>query len=725
MSPSHQPVIKPAAPTRSSPQSDSPQPSADVAGLLPLLQHLPAVPPPISPGQAHTLQRLVGNRAVTGLLAGRTAITPPAPIRRRTTDDGFEAGSDFESDLAQSRADGTPLPAAVRANFEPRFGADFGHVRIHTGHQAGQLNRQIQAQAFTHGGDIYFGDGAYAPETAAGQRLMAHELTHTIQQSSSPMVQRALSPSQKDALKRKLGQNKYNKIEQANKLDYFATLSDGELDNYRQMNNKLFDQQLPALGTSGQTTPTSQGGLLSKLGNMAQSLFGKLWAGVTSLANSITFKIESDDLVGKLIKSLVGKFKLEMTTESIQMGISEIKQPIGLLAELEFGLEGKAQIKEDQGETLLSKLQEGASLDGLGENVLRGLAVKAMEWSETQYPQQTAKAKGKVSGGVKQVSDKTRQMFSKAASMTPQQAKEVLREVYQKSDTSISIVKFAQNLAQGGGLKFFQSQGNKLAVEGQGTARLKIGLDWLKDLVSNLIGGPLRDIEAFAKDYLLGSDTAQGQEGWGSWTWGKAKGLASALGSGIDYATGGLAGKMTESISGGLAWIGEHVLPQPVLDVLSVLGKVSKEGLSKWLEERLEFIKKLNPNEQLPTLGLTLKGEGKYKGLGQVEDMKGDVGIDLSAPQSYIGTWIDELTNTLAETAQGWKKTVAEIFQTVWSGLSGRLKLFGFEGFSFSWQKGLKGLVPSFEAGPAIRWLFNLVSAIYQAIKKGVKWIFS
>lgn len=197
------------------------------------------------------------------------------------------------------------------------------------------------------------------------------------------------------------------------------------------------------------------------------------------------------------------------------------------------------------------------------------------------------------------------------------------------------------------------------------------------------------------------------------------------MGSGIDYATGGMAGKITESISGGLAWIGEHVLPQPVLDVLSVLGKVSKEGLSKWLEERLEFIKKLNPNEQLPTLGLTLKGEGKYKGLGQVEDMKGDVGIDLSAPQSYIGTWIDELTNTLTETAQGWKKTVAEIFQTVWSGLSGRLKLFGFEGFSFSWQKGLKGLVPSFEAGPAIRWLFNLVSAIYQAIKKGVKWIFS
>ncbi|NOZ70116.1 MAG: DUF4157 domain-containing protein [Deferribacteres bacterium] len=65
---------------------------------------------------------------------------------------------------------------------ERRFGADFSSVRVHTDSNAVQMNRQLNAQAFTYGKDIYFGAGRYSPGTASGRRLLAHELTHVVQQ---------------------------------------------------------------------------------------------------------------------------------------------------------------------------------------------------------------------------------------------------------------------------------------------------------------------------------------------------------------------------------------------------------------------------------------------------------------------------------------------------------------------------------------------------------------
>lgn len=77
---------------------------------------------------------------------------------------------------------GQPLPEATRAAFEPRFGYDFSHVRVHTDTPATESAAAIKARAFTVGSDIAFGAGEYAPESAAGQKLLAHELTHVIQQ---------------------------------------------------------------------------------------------------------------------------------------------------------------------------------------------------------------------------------------------------------------------------------------------------------------------------------------------------------------------------------------------------------------------------------------------------------------------------------------------------------------------------------------------------------------
>lgn len=91
---------------------------------------------------------------------------------------------------------GEPLHPAVRAQMEPRFGADFSGVRIHSGAEAEASARAVQARAFTVGQHIVFGAGEYAPHTPGGQRTLAHELTHTLQQRHATSVQRlTIGPS--------------------------------------------------------------------------------------------------------------------------------------------------------------------------------------------------------------------------------------------------------------------------------------------------------------------------------------------------------------------------------------------------------------------------------------------------------------------------------------------------------------------------------------------------
>lgn len=68
---------------------------------------------------------------------------------------------------------------------EQAFGADFSGVKVHTDTQADQLNQSIQAKAFTIGQDVFFRSGTYEPGSHGGQELLAHELTHVVQQSGS------------------------------------------------------------------------------------------------------------------------------------------------------------------------------------------------------------------------------------------------------------------------------------------------------------------------------------------------------------------------------------------------------------------------------------------------------------------------------------------------------------------------------------------------------------
>jgi len=92
-----------------------------------------------------------------------------------------QAQPDLENRLNASQGGGSALPGEVRSFMEPRFGADFSKVRVHTGSEAVQMNRDLNAQAFTHGHNVYFGAGK-CPGTDA---LTAHELTHVVQQTAA------------------------------------------------------------------------------------------------------------------------------------------------------------------------------------------------------------------------------------------------------------------------------------------------------------------------------------------------------------------------------------------------------------------------------------------------------------------------------------------------------------------------------------------------------------
>lgn len=96
--------------------------------------------------------------------------------------------SGIESSLASSKGNGRPLPSNVRAQMEHSFGADFSGVKLHTDSHAVQMNNDLHAQAFTHGNDIYFNAGKYHPEVSEGKHLLAHELTHVMQQGGSKIT---------------------------------------------------------------------------------------------------------------------------------------------------------------------------------------------------------------------------------------------------------------------------------------------------------------------------------------------------------------------------------------------------------------------------------------------------------------------------------------------------------------------------------------------------------
>jgi hypothetical protein len=180
----------------------------------------PSVAAAPTPSPARALQDRVGNRTVQAVVAPSIQMAVAARVSRPTDVAEMEAeavarnvarmsqpappaaGSttrqvsrSVQREAAQparnataaqvSAAGGSPLPPATRDFMEPRFGANFEHVRIHTGADAAKQSAQLGANAFTYGKSVFFGKDKFQPQTAKGKELIAHELTHTIQQGAA------------------------------------------------------------------------------------------------------------------------------------------------------------------------------------------------------------------------------------------------------------------------------------------------------------------------------------------------------------------------------------------------------------------------------------------------------------------------------------------------------------------------------------------------------------
>jgi Domain of unknown function (DUF4157) len=143
--------------------------------------------------QAPTLKKeAADSNGAEALMHGRTdALTPSAVMHLQKTAGNEAVASALEEPSSVKSVIGSgggrPLDNKTRMTMESRLGADFGDVRVHTGAAASESAKSVQAYAYTVGSDIVFQSGKYEPESDAGKRMLAHELTHVVQQRSGPV----------------------------------------------------------------------------------------------------------------------------------------------------------------------------------------------------------------------------------------------------------------------------------------------------------------------------------------------------------------------------------------------------------------------------------------------------------------------------------------------------------------------------------------------------------
>lgn len=154
-------------------------------------------------GSAHDPLEQEADRVADQVLAAPAGSAPAAPFLQIQRIEGHATGHTPMAPASVDRtlgSPGRPLDLAVQQEMGHRFGRDFSRVRVHTDADAAQTARDVNARAFTVGTDIVFGPGRFSPATLDGRRLLAHELTHVVQQSGSgplpphrPRHQRGLS----------------------------------------------------------------------------------------------------------------------------------------------------------------------------------------------------------------------------------------------------------------------------------------------------------------------------------------------------------------------------------------------------------------------------------------------------------------------------------------------------------------------------------------------------
>ncbi|HEY9609168.1 eCIS core domain-containing protein [Allocoleopsis sp.] len=238
---------------------------------------------------------------------------------KRSPDGNSHASNNLESQLGASKGSGSPLPDDVRSFMEPRFGADFSQVRVHTDSQAVQMNQAVGAQAFTHGSDIYFGEG----KSPAISDLTAHELTHVVQQTCAIQAAPGSGAVKKkeDAKKKKEEQEKKKLEEMKTILDASATgkealklMEDHKVAvKFKPGGGSYFDSSSNSMVIDSHETAANSALTFVHEMNHARYHHEGLSADVTSLSREDYVKKMVEEEAEGTVKSIEAKIELEGT----------------------------------------------------------------------------------------------------------------------------------------------------------------------------------------------------------------------------------------------------------------------------------------------------------------------------------------------------------------------------------------------------------------------------
>lgn len=200
--------------SRSPPRRAPPATAKPAAPVAPLRVSRPSDP---AEGEAVRIAQRV-------LAMAPAAATPQARRFAKAVPARTSARSLLPPSLGVGTSVGQPLPRGLRHDMEPRFGADFSAVRVHTGEQAARASRRLNAAAFTVGHEVFFGRGRFAPGSREGRSLIAHELTHTIQQGGA--AQPGTAHRSVDTTVRVRSEPQVQRLGVQDALDYFAGKAD-------------------------------------------------------------------------------------------------------------------------------------------------------------------------------------------------------------------------------------------------------------------------------------------------------------------------------------------------------------------------------------------------------------------------------------------------------------------------------------------------------------------
>jgi len=151
----------------------------------------PAAPTKLSVSAPGSLREREADR-VARQVTGRSVLHRAPSAAHGPGTEVTALSTEVQRAIYRARSGGRAMPNALRAEMEGAFGADFGQVRLHTDARADQLSGSLEAEAFTTGRDVFFRRGAYDPDSRRGRDLMAHELTHVVQQDPESAGQAAV-----------------------------------------------------------------------------------------------------------------------------------------------------------------------------------------------------------------------------------------------------------------------------------------------------------------------------------------------------------------------------------------------------------------------------------------------------------------------------------------------------------------------------------------------------